>query len=140
MERSVYEIRMPTSGWWVQIDHPGTLTAVRRLIPAGSGISRERLRVLTLSGLTGEDRSLTTLLAHHIREAVLDDGSEPLGVWYPSKTLQGRCWAYWDRRTDVGLPPGRDSLMQLVSENVGPDPSFHEVARFYELPVLGARR
>jgi hypothetical protein len=66
------------------------------------------------------------LLAHVIRGAVLDDGSEPLRISYPSKTLTGRCWAYWDRRADEGLSARR--LLQLTSENVGPDREFHRVA------------
>ncbi|MFP3460049.1 hypothetical protein R5O87_04260 [Arthrobacter globiformis] len=100
---------------------------------------RERLQLLTAGSLTGDDRDLTTLLSHVMRGTVLDDGSEPLGISYPSKTLTGRCWAYWDRRADEGLSPSRNGLLQLTSENVGPDPEFHRTAELYGLPVLGAR-
>lgn len=138
MDRSIYEIRLPGQGWWVQIDDAATLRALEALTPPTAGLT-ERLQLLTAGSLTGDDRDLTTLLAHIIRGTVLDDGSEPLGISYPSKTLTGRCWAYWDRRADEGLSPSRNGLLQLTSENVGPDPEFHRVAELYGLPVLGAR-
>lgn len=47
----------------------------------------------------------------------------------------GRCWAYWDRRTDAGLSRGRNDPVQLISENVGPDPEFQWVAEYYGLPT-----
>jgi hypothetical protein len=138
MDRSIYEIRLPRQGWWVQIDDPDTLRALETMAPTTAGMT-ERLQFLTSGSLTGEDRDLTTLLAHTIRGAALDDGSELLGISYPSKTLSGRCWAYWDRRADEGLSPGRNDLLQLTSENVGPDPEFNRVATLYDLPILGAR-
>lgn len=77
--------------------------------------------------------------AHVIRRQTLDDGSEPLGIVFQSRTLTGDCWAYWDRRADEGLPPGSNDLMQMASENVGPDPVFATTAEFYRLPVMGPR-
>ena len=38
-----------------------------------------------------------------------------------------------------GLAPGSNDLVQLASENVGPDPVFTTTAEFYRLPVVGAR-
>lgn len=63
---------------------------------------------LTLSEVTGGDRRSTTLLASYLRKQVLDDGSYPLGVRFPSKhgvagPGQGYCYAFWMRRRDVGL-------------------------------------
>ncbi|UNK47743.1 hypothetical protein [Arthrobacter sulfonylureivorans] len=43
MDRSIYEIRLPRHGWWVQIDHPDTLRALeawRLLRPAPWARSR----------------------------------------------------------------------------------------------------
>lgn len=139
MERSIYEIRLPRDGWWVQIDHANTLRALETLVPSLEGMT-EKLRFLTSGSITNEDRDLTTLIAHHLRGLTLEDGSELLGINFPSKTLQGRCWAYWDRRADLELPPGKNDLMQLVSENVGPDKNFIEIAEFYDLPILNGRR
>lgn len=79
MARSIYEIRLPRNGWWVQIDHPDTLAALEIHVPTMAG-HQEELRVLTAGNITGEDRDLTTLIAQTIREMVLDDGSEPLGI------------------------------------------------------------
>lgn len=138
MDRSIYEIRLPREGWWIKMDHADTLAALERLVPTVGGTT-EQLRLLTSGTIEGEDRTLTTLLAHVIRGQSLDDGSEPLGISYQSKTLMGRCWAYWDRRSDAGLSPGRNDLLQLVSENVGPDPDFAGTADFYGLPRLGSR-
>lgn len=138
MARSIYEVRLPSQGWWVQIDHADTLSALENLAPTTAGLT-ERLQLLTAGSLTGDDRDLTTLLAHVIRGTELDDGTAPLGISYPSKTLTGRCWAYWDRRVDESLSPNSNSLLQLTSENVGPDPEFHRVARKYDLPILKAR-
>lgn len=139
MDRSIYEIRLPRNGWWVQIDHADTLAALEEYVPTVAGMT-ERVKLLTSGAIEGEDRDLTTLLAHTIRELTLDDGSEPLGISYQSKSLQGRCWAYWDRRADAGLPTGSNDLLQLTSENVGPDPEFTRMADFYKLPILAARK
>ena len=139
MDRSIYEIRLPRNGWWVQLDDADTLQALQHLAPTTVGMT-EQLQLLTSGSIAGENRDLTTLLAHIVRGQMLDDGSEPLGISFPSKTLRGRCWAYWDRRADAGLSPGRDDLLQLTSENVGPDPEFQSTAAFYDLPILGARR
>lgn len=136
MDRSIYEIQMPRSGWWVKMDHPDTLSALERLTPTVPGMT-EVLQVLTAGSISGENRVVTTLLAEIIRQQVLDDGSESLGISFHSKTLFGRCWAYWDRRFDAGLPPGANDLHQLASLNVGPDLDFSYVADHYDLPLRG---
>ncbi|MGJ9403914.1 flavin-containing monooxygenase [Arthrobacter sp. KK5.5] len=63
---------------------------------------------LTLSEVTSGDRLATTLLASYVREQVLEDGSYPMGIRFPSKhgsTGKGHrhCYAFWMRRRDVGL-------------------------------------
>ncbi|WP_168199885.1 RES domain-containing protein [Citricoccus sp. SGAir0253] len=138
LERSIYEIRLPRQGWWVRIDHPDTLNALENLASATAGAMGE-VTMLTATEVTGPNRDLTTLLAHVIRQQMLDDGHEPLGIVYPSRTLTGTCWAYWDRRADENLPPGRNDLLQVTSQNVGPDPAFADTAQYYRLPILGAR-
>ncbi|NUL49018.1 hypothetical protein F7P69_28005 [Cellulosimicrobium funkei] len=138
LERSIYEIRLPRQGWWVRIDHPDTLKALEDLASATAG-AMGQVAMLTATEVTGPNRDLTTLLAHLIRQQTLDDGHEPLGIVYPSRTLTGTCRAYWDRRADESLPPGRNDLVQLTSGNVGPDPVFAETAGHYRLPILGAR-
>ena len=97
--------------------------------------------LLTLADLEGEDRTLTTVLAEHIRNLLLDNGSEALGINFPSKTGYGRCWAFWDRRADLGLGRGANDPRQVTSDNVGTDPAFLKVAGEFGLPILpGLRR
>lgn len=139
MDRSIYEIRLPRQGWWVRIDDAETLRSLEHLASTAPGAPGE-VTMLTATEVTGPDRDLTTLLAHIIRQQALDDGSEPLGIVFQSRTLTGDCWAYWDRRADAGLPPGNNDLVQVASENVGPDPDFVATAEFYRLPVLGVPR
>ena len=134
--RSIYAIDLPPAGWWVQIDHPETLIA---LIDAHPHRHIQDNPVLTLADLSGEDRHLTQTLAQHIRDLVLDDGSQALGISFPSKTTYGRCWAFWDRRVDLNLASGRDDPRQVNSQNVGPDPAFLEVAGDFRLQILPAR-
>ena len=71
MDRSIYEIRLPRQGWWVQIDDPDTLTALEAMTPTTAGMT-ERLQFLTSGSLTGEDRDLDdSPRPHHPR---LDPG------------------------------------------------------------------
>lgn len=93
LERSIYEIRLPRQGWWVRIDHPDTLKALEELAAATAG-AMGQVTMLTATEVTGPNRDLTTLLAHVIRSQMLDDGHEPLGIVYQSRTLTGNCWAY----------------------------------------------
>ena len=135
LARSIYEIRLPSRGWWVVVDHADTLNA---LIDQHPHRALRANPVLTLADLEGDDRALTTVLAAHVRDLMLDDGSEALGITFASKTGYGRCWAFWDRRTDAGLGRGSDYPVQVSSANVGADPAFHDVAASYGLPVLEA--
>lgn len=138
MARSIYAVDLPEDGWWVRVDHSDTLNALVDQYP------HRDLRtnpLLTLADLEGEDRTLTMVLAEHIRNLLLDDGSEALGINFPSKTGYGRCWVFWDRRTDLGLGRGTNDPRQITSDNVGPDPAFLKVAGEFGLPILpGLRR
>lgn len=135
-QRSIYEISLPSDGWWIKIDHKDTLSAFQHLTPPVKGMTAA-LQFLTAGSITGNNRALTTILSQTAREQVLDNGYEPLGISFESKTLFGRCWAFWDRRVDSGLAPGSNDLQQRFSENVGPDPDFNFIADHYELPRLG---
>lgn len=127
--RSINHIWMPTSGWWVQIDHPDTLRAIHQATIPGLPMD------LWSADLESAARAVTTLIAEHLRGLVLDDGSLPLGIWFQSKTLIGRCYAWWDRRGDDGLAPGDNDPRLQHSTNVD-TPAMREVAERFELPVL----
>lgn len=129
--RSVYRVWMPTRGWWVQVDHPDTLQVIQRAQRTIPGLPDE----LWSSHLENADRGVTTLIAEHIRGLELDDGSRPLGIWFQSRTLIGRCYAWWDRRGDDGMPPGDDDLRLLGSTNVDVS-AMREIAGKFDLPVL----
>jgi hypothetical protein len=79
---------------------------------------------LTLAHVTGDDRAITTLIASWLRDTVtLFDGTQPLGVRFTSKHghpagSAGRCWAYWMRAKDAGLPePVRVLAEEPIGEN-----------------------
>lgn len=133
MARSIYHVRMPLDGWWVQIDHPFTLNALAEQLPDLESLAGRT--DLTLADVEGEDRALTTTIAEHIRGLTLDTGHEPLGINFRSKSAYGRCFAWWDRRADAGLAPGRDDPGLIHSDNVD-TPAFREVADHYGLPIL----
>lgn len=103
------------AGWWIDIAHAATLAMLNDSIGHDlydDGVLPESL---TLSEVTGGDRRCTTLLASYLREQVLDDGSYPLGIRFPSKhgsagASHGQCYAFWMRRRDVGLD---DDVVQV---------------------------
>mgnify|MGYP001570501407 CR=1 FL=1 len=108
--RALYTLSFP-QGWWIEIAASETIAALHELFgghwpTADGGIDGP----LTLSHLTGDDRVLTTAIASRLRESTeLDDGTLPLGVCFTSKHGHpsggtGRCWAYWMRDSDNGLP------------------------------------
>jgi hypothetical protein len=119
--RSLYELQLPNTGWFVDITGANSISVVsdqlRSTLLAECGIEQ-----LTLSELTSssEDlKKLTTGVATWIRETVvLGDGERPHGIFYPSKW--GRAldnWAMWLRRTDDGT--GADPLTPVDTSNIG---------------------
>ena len=135
-ERCLHKVAMPSDGWWVRANDKSTMNQVSTdLAP--------RLRTvgvdfLTLSDLTSESRAVTTLIAEHIRNRDLFDGSRPLGIEFPSKTGYGTCWAWWDRRADDGLMPGANDPKTVHDMNVDV-PAFRRVANDWDLDVLAGR-
>lgn len=140
MARSIYTVRLPGVGWWVRVDHPDTLSALGDLRGRLVDLDGRRPEPpLWSSDLEGGDRAVTTAIAGYVRDTILDDGSRPLGIEFSSRTLEGRCYAWWDRRTDDGVAPGVDDAHLVSSENVG-IAELHEVARRLGIPVLPGRR
>jgi hypothetical protein len=106
--RIIYSLTYPP-GWWIDITSSDTLAVLSSALEtelADLGVTGG----LTLAHVTGDDRSITTLIARWLRDTVtLDDGTQPLGVRFVSKHGHptgggGVCWAYWMRATDAGLP------------------------------------
>ena len=139
--RSLLHVRMPLQGWWVRIDHSDTIDAFNASVPPAQLAALRGtgdMSALTLSDVTGPTRALTTHLAEIVRQSVLDDGSLPLGINYPSKTGAGRCLAYWARSLDEGEPGGSDNPAITHSDAVGV-PEFYERASRWNLQVLQGR-
>lgn len=140
MARSIYAVRLPAEGTWVQIDHSDTLAALDHLHGRLTDLDgREPSPPLWSADLEGADRSVTTAVASYVRDVILDDGSKPLGIEFRSRTLEGRCYAWWDRRHDAGTAPDANDVHLISSENVGV-PELHQVADKLGVPVLPGRR
>lgn len=128
MASSLYRVRLPAAGWWVLIDCPATLNALSEAM-AGS------VDQLTLGHVCGDNRGLTTQLAQVIRDSVLDDASQPLGIVFPSKTAYGRCWAWWNRRADNNDNPGSNDPKLIESIAVG-IPELGEICAEWQLSLI----
>ncbi len=104
--RLLYSLQLE-AGPWVDIAHSDTLAALNRAL--GSLLYEVEVKeTLTLAEITSGRREVTTILASWIRDQLLDDGSYPMGIRFPSKhgavgQGNGYCWAFWLRRADVGL-------------------------------------
>lgn len=124
--RLLYSLRFKP-GPWVDIAHSETLAALNGAL--GSLLyDVEVEETLTLAEVTSGRREVTTILASWIRDQLLDDGSYPMGIRFPSKhgavgQGHGYCWAFWLRRADVGLtddPVTADAGTQIR----GKDPAY----------------
>lgn len=119
--RSLYELRLPESGWFVDIAGANSISVVsEQLGPtllADCGI--ERLTLSELTSSSDDVKPLTTGIATWIRDSVdLAGGERPHGVVYPSKwgrTLDN--WAMWLRRKDDGT--GDDPLTLVETSDIG---------------------
>lgn len=103
--RQLYELHLPVTGWFIDIADAGTIATVSATMP--NLLAAHDIADLTLSELTASTaaaRRLTTAIATEIRaRVVLDDGSLPHGIAYPSKKGTSlHNWALWMRRTDDG--------------------------------------
>jgi hypothetical protein len=120
--RSLYELQLPYSGWFVDITGAESISVLSEQL--GSTLLAEcGIEQLTLSELTSSStdlKKLTTGIATWIRgRIVLFDGERPHGIVYPSKwgmTL-GDNYAMWLRRADDGT--GTDPLIQLEPSSIG---------------------
>jgi len=134
-DRALYEIQTPGSGWWIDVEHGDSLTA---LSAAPLALTPVRLaEPLTRSHVLDDRRRVTVSLAMHMRSLKLFDGSSPLGVVWESKTGYGRNWAHWMRRVDDGLDPGADDPSPIGDgrQIAADDRDLRHVAAAYGLHV-----
>lgn len=119
-ERSLYELRLPGSGWFVNITGAQSLSVVSKQLSslvAQCGI--DQLTVSELTSSSEEYKKLTTGIATWVRESVvLANGDRPHGIVYPSKwgiTLDN--WAMWLRRADDQT--GVDPIAVTATDGIG---------------------
>lgn len=133
--RALYSVSMPGHGYWIDITHGDSLAALDaalgpRLVDLGYTGG------LTMSAVLSDDRELTVHIATLLRDLVLHDGSEPLGVKFPSKWGFGTCYAYWMRRADLDLDPGSDEPRELRAAGISEmDPALRKIADAYAIHI-----
>ncbi|QHK18532.1 RES domain-containing protein [Pseudarthrobacter psychrotolerans] len=102
-ERLKHVIDVPeNAGMWVDMEDQATLDALS-LGPAADIKPFTGLEAVDRAAAFSNDRNVTTRIAEWLRGVTLDDGSELAGVRFKSRVGNGICWAYWMRRTDLGL-------------------------------------
>lgn len=119
-DRRIYELGLPDSGWFIDIsgaESIATLDAECRELLADNGVDRLTLAELVDSGDAA--KPVTTGIASWLRRvAVLEDGSLPHGIAYPSRwgsNLEN--WAMWLRRRDDEI--GEDPVSVRDSAEIG---------------------
>jgi len=120
-ERSLYELQLPASGWFVDIAGANSISAVSEQLRS-TLLEECGIWQLTLSELTSSSekfKRLTTGIATWIRETVeLEDGERPHGIFYPSKWGSNLAnWAMWLRRKDDDT--GADPVDVLTTSGLG---------------------
>lgn len=106
--RSIYELRLPLDGWFVNVTGAESLSVLsRELEPLLHQCSVDQLTLSELTSSAEEMKALTIGIATWMRDTVhLQGGERPHGIVYPSKwgsTLDN--WAMWLRRTDDDTGP-----------------------------------
>ena len=115
-ERSLYRIRLPEHGWWVDIEHPDSIAALAHHLEAA--LTACGITQLTTAHLRGDSRRITVAVAEWVRAQVLDDGAMSLGIRFGSKHGSGSSWAYWMRRVDLGVDG--EPLEEVNAATIGP--------------------
>ncbi|WP_454299550.1 hypothetical protein [Salana multivorans] len=131
--RLIYPVRLPSPGWFIDMDHGDTLSAIGREMD--SDLSRlGYTEPLELSHVLGNDRCLTLAIAEHLKNLHLFDGTAPIGVRWTSKLGWGKNYAVWMRRTDNGEDPEADGLSAGKGEPIrDDDPDFKHILRSFGL-------
>ena len=104
-ERCLYEVTLPTDGWFIEIMHGDSVQALNAALGPLTGMTGmvDPTERITLAHLCGADRALTCRIATALHGLVLDDGSQPHGISFNSKLgIEGQCWAVWLRALDDG--------------------------------------
>lgn len=114
--RTCHELMLPTDGYFIDATHADTMTAIARDM-------KSELQILAVEEvdvplLTGKRREVTCSVASWMHSLVLDDGSLPHGIRFPSRLGTGMNWAVWLRRIDDGAPVSSEPTKVLRSEPI----------------------
>lgn len=100
----MFTVGLPAAGWWVALDAPESVAAIRTAL--GTGLPCLGVADLDLTLLYGVNRRATVDIADWVRSAVLDDGSRPHGIVYRSRRAGGDVHAYC-MRPSIRVSPVR---------------------------------
>lgn len=137
-DRLLYELRLPPSGWFIDIEREESIAVVSRALT--TDLRSFGLEHLTIGDLRSERRELTTAIAAWLRDQVLDDGSLPHGIEYGSELDSSwRFWAIWLRRVDdgghVSEEPTKSDAGRPFTSGLGRDSEVGRIARHLGLEL-----
>ena len=133
--RNLYQLRLPTNGWLVDIDDGHSVSVIGQAL-------KDELRELgvdrfTVQQLYEDDRALrlTTMIAEWIWRQLLDDGHLPHGIRYRSKWGGNYgCYALWLRALDDGKGLDSEPTRLLGAQCINRDDSaLNEAAGIHRL-------
>jgi len=110
VDRCVYEVIGQGDGWWIDVEHPDSLSVLEATIEPT--LIRQGVRSLTTAVLRGENRIVTTAVGMHLRGIELFDGSVAHGLQFGSKHGGGWC------RAACGCPAQRTHGLRTSSRRV----------------------
>ncbi|PJI93708.1 hypothetical protein [Luteimicrobium subarcticum] len=132
--RALFTVTINEDGWWIAPEHADSRYALAaQLDDPAQTLGHEHLDRHTI---LGHDRRFTTTLASMMRDAVLDDGTLPLGAAWQSDPGWDLSYAYWMRSRDDGLDdkpsdPTADSGQEISDL----DPDLLEIAGKYRIKL-----
>lgn len=136
-EYKLYHLRLPTHGWFIDIEAASSLSAIARYAPIA--LVERGLREVTVAELRGGERWLTTAISTRIWQITLDDDSLAHGIAYGSRHgSEWDCWAIWLRRTGLahtanGLVTSADSGAEVLPPPI--NPALQAILTAYDLTV-----
>ena len=92
-DRTIYQVLLPTQGWWVDIEHPDSIAAIEEKLE--QQLAAEKINHLTTAVLRSDNRIVTTMIAQAVRDLELDDGTRSHGIHFGSKHGGAWCRAVW---------------------------------------------
>lgn len=131
VERQLYRLSLPLNGWLIDVTAADSIAALRDSI--GQSLPVPLGEELTAGHLLSEQRSLTTSVAGWLWDQVLEDGSLPVGIRYPSKHgTEWACAAVWLRQVDDGKDVSSEPT-QCVGERAirADDPDLRYVGELF---------